>query len=661
MARQLDVSVLVRLVDRLSGPLRNIMGRFEMFIRLGQRFAQVGATMWRVTARLAAVTAVAAGAFGAMAGGALMRLGRAAIDTGRLFEGFQTQLETSFDGSAQKAKEALAWVMKFARETPYDVDKVTEAFVMLRNYGLDPTNGLLKRVGNMAAAMDKPLTQAVEAVADAVTFEFERLKQFGITVEQKGSRVLLNYKKNGKDITLTAKKTASGVMAALEKIMDARFSGAMDRMFKTLDGILSNIRGVRDEFAKKIADAGIFAWVKQQGEDLYNFLTRLEGNGTLDRWAAGLSNAMVKAGEGIKGALLQVDWEKVVKGVEDVIAALGDLAKMLVKADWSWIAPTIRGIGESLRWMEQHGGGAKNILLGIGAALVSPMVVAAAFALARALGLVGRAAMFATRALMFVPAVRLGLLLAGAALVIVRAWTGVKRVVIGVAQWLSGVLSGDFARAADGLRMAWSGLGTIAAEAWGAVKAVVRDTLQWIDDQLGTRLADRVRQSWGAVAQVAQETFGGLGRYIERSWEGVTRGLDQLTAKLTSWAETGLAAASAAIGAAFERLGEMITAPIRKAKAAWDSLMGLFGRTPAAPAAPGAPTTPSPAPTPGKQSFAPIGGSRGFAAMAPRPRDAEVSGQIVVRAAPGTTVERVSANNPRVKLVPDHGPVTARA
>jgi len=52
--------------------------------------------------------------------------------------------------------------------TPYPTE-VTDAFVKLKAYGIDPQAGALLAAGNAASAMGKGLNQAVEAIADAQT------------------------------------------------------------------------------------------------------------------------------------------------------------------------------------------------------------------------------------------------------------------------------------------------------------------------------------------------------------------------------------------------------------------------------------------------------------------------------------------------------------
>lgn len=126
--------------------------------------------------RIGAVAATAAAA-------GMAALGRSVISTSAQFEGYAATLET-IEGSSDKAQKSLAWISDFAKKTPFEVAELTEAFVRLRAYGMDPTSGLMESLGDASSAMGKSLMSAVEMIADASTGEFERLKEFGIRASQ---------------------------------------------------------------------------------------------------------------------------------------------------------------------------------------------------------------------------------------------------------------------------------------------------------------------------------------------------------------------------------------------------------------------------------------------------------------------------------------------
>ena len=125
------------------------------------------------------------------------------------FERYQTILET-VEGSSRKAQRSMDWISRFAVKTPFELDQVTDAFVKLRAYGLDPTGGLLRSLGDAASAMGKPIMQAVEAIADAVTGENERLKEFGVKARTKGDTITYEYTFKGETKTVQANARQPG-------------------------------------------------------------------------------------------------------------------------------------------------------------------------------------------------------------------------------------------------------------------------------------------------------------------------------------------------------------------------------------------------------------------------------------------------------------------
>lgn len=209
------------------------------------------------------------------------------LSVGREFENLETVL-TTIEGSADVARASMDWVQEFATKTPYDLQQVSEAFVRMRAYGLDPMNGLLHRVGDAAAGMGKGLMQGVEAVADAVTGENERLKEFGITSKTEGSKVTYFWNENGKQLSKTVKKNGAEIVAALTEIF-GRFDGAMDELSKKQDGILGNLGDQWTDFLKRIGDAGYYDDVTRRLRGVQDLIEKWDRDGILGAAATGIS------------------------------------------------------------------------------------------------------------------------------------------------------------------------------------------------------------------------------------------------------------------------------------------------------------------------------------------------------------------------------------
>ncbi|QIG73258.1 putative tail tape measure protein [Rhizobium phage RHph_N17] len=228
---------------------------------------------------------------------AFAALGKSVIETSAQFEGYQATLET-IEGSADKAKKSLAWISEFAKTTPYDVAGVTEAFVKLKAYGLDPMDGSMVALGDAASGMGKTLNQAVEAMADAVTGENERLKEFGITTSVAGDKITYTWRQNGKEMTKTLKKNGVEIAKFLRDNFEGRFAGAMIRQSKTWNGMISNLGDTWTGFQRMIGDAGFFEAVKGQLGRLMDYLGSLQADGTMQKWAKRFSDVFITVTNG---------------------------------------------------------------------------------------------------------------------------------------------------------------------------------------------------------------------------------------------------------------------------------------------------------------------------------------------------------------------------
>lgn len=247
------------------------------------------------------------------------------FSTAGQFEQYQVMLE-GIEGSAASARKSMRWVQEFTQKTPFELAQVMEGFVALKAYGIDPMNGSLTALGDASSGMSKPLMQAIEALADATTGEFERLKEFGIRASKEGNRVAFTFRKNGKDIRREADFTGAAIEEALVGIFNDRFGGGMERQAKTMFGIISNLKDLWTGFLLLIAEAGIFDMVKKDLEALLANVSELAKNGELKRWAENISDRLQEAWKWGKEFVENTDWDKVVQDMRDIASAVGLIA-----------------------------------------------------------------------------------------------------------------------------------------------------------------------------------------------------------------------------------------------------------------------------------------------------------------------------------------------
>jgi len=174
------------------------------------------------------------------------------VEVAREFDKINAGLITA-TGSTEKAKVAFAAIQDFAAKTPYGLNQVSESFIKLVNFGLDPSERALKSYGNSSSALGKDLNQMIEAVADAATGEFERLKEFGIKSKSEGDKVSFTFR----GVTETVGKNAKEIEEYLIRLGEVNFADAMANRMATLDGAMSNLGDAWNKLFLSIAQSGV--------------------------------------------------------------------------------------------------------------------------------------------------------------------------------------------------------------------------------------------------------------------------------------------------------------------------------------------------------------------------------------------------------------------
>lgn len=208
--------------------------------KLRRELSKTGVALKSFGSKAVSIAAKVAGAFVGISLGAIAI---SVLKVNRAFESMRVSL-VSLTGDAKRAQVAFDGIQKFASSTPFSVEEVTSAFIKLGNLGLAPSERALTSYGNTAGAMGKSLNQLVEAVADATTGEFERLKEFGIKAKSEGDNVSLTFQ----GVTTKIGKNAAEIQEYLIGLGETKFAGGMQRQADTLNGSISNLGDSWDAF-----------------------------------------------------------------------------------------------------------------------------------------------------------------------------------------------------------------------------------------------------------------------------------------------------------------------------------------------------------------------------------------------------------------------------
>lgn len=270
----------------------------------------------------------------------------ALVDSQRNFDKLNSGLIT-MTGSAENAAKAFSVLQQFAKETPYGLNQAVEGFTKLVALGLNPSKEALISYGNTAAAMGKDLNQMIEAVADASTFEFERLKEFGIKSSQQADTVSFTFR----GVTTTVKKNSEEIQKYLLNIGNTDFAGAMETRSKTLDGQLSSLADSFDGLVLAVAQSGFGDAVGEQAATAEDAITALTDAIASNEIAATLQDWVTLFNESFKfisDALNDLAFD-----TEDKSADMSDSLGTIPDAIREWLPDIQQTFHEVIAWFQR--------------------------------------------------------------------------------------------------------------------------------------------------------------------------------------------------------------------------------------------------------------------------------------------------------------------
>lgn len=240
------------------------------------------------------------GKYGALLGGGAIAAGSFAFAAGmsgaKEARKYQTLLVAmkGVTKSAEEAKIAMDWIEK-AQLPPYGLEDLTHSYIQLKNVGIDPANGSLQNIADMAAGTGKNIDTAATAYTGAIKGNLSTLKLFGITAKKNGKYV--DYMFAGKDGRMKKYKAVAGNRssnaATIDKVVSARFGGSSAAFGKTWDGLMWKLTDAWDNAKLKIMNSGLFDFLTQKLDMVVSLIDRWGADGTIDRWCENISRDLI--------------------------------------------------------------------------------------------------------------------------------------------------------------------------------------------------------------------------------------------------------------------------------------------------------------------------------------------------------------------------------
>tara|TARA_R110000764_G_scaffold2641_5_gene11479 strand:+ start:7413 stop:10703 length:3291 start_codon:yes stop_codon:yes gene_type:complete len=235
------------------------------------------------------------------------------LSTGDQFEGMQTQL-TALMGSIEGGEKATEWIKQFTRDTPLQLQDVTEAFTLLKAFGLDPMDDTLQAITDQSEKLGGGM-EKLTGISSALGQAWAKQKLQGEEILQLVERGVpvwdLLEKVTGKNTEQLQKLSSAGklgrdVISDLIKEIGTAAAGSAAANMTRLTGIVSNLRDVASDFLDRIAKSGALDYVKQQLLGVADAIDQMDKDGRLDQLATALSDAFIQASERVKAFVTDV-------------------------------------------------------------------------------------------------------------------------------------------------------------------------------------------------------------------------------------------------------------------------------------------------------------------------------------------------------------------
>ena len=188
---------------------------------------------------IAKTAGLAVAGFGVAAAGAAVGVGGFAIKSADEMEKSLLKFETLL-GSEEEARDRLNELTSFAARTPFQLEEITKADIMLQGFGIR-SEKTLENIGNAAAisgsgisdlalifgqlSQDKSL-ENIRQLVDRGVISFQELEDAGI--------------KFAKDRSIV--NSVEETYGAVVGIVESKFSGGMEKLSGTVSGKISTLK-----------------------------------------------------------------------------------------------------------------------------------------------------------------------------------------------------------------------------------------------------------------------------------------------------------------------------------------------------------------------------------------------------------------------------------
>lgn len=255
--------------------------------------------------------------------GSVVSLGDAAAQTSRRLAGLM--------GGDEAGAQAGKWIEEFADKSGRRINDITDAFVMLKAYGLDPMDGALEALINKTTQLGgdastlRGLSLALGqmwAKEKIVQQEVNQLRERGVDAFDLLAKAMGKTTVQIQDLAAKGQLGRNEIKLLIDEIgksADGAAAGALD----TLSGKWNALQNQFQKFGERIASSGVMELLNEKLQGVLDTVNELTEDGTLDNLAVAIADA----------------FGQTVERVEEFVNQLGDIDfKRLADDSAAWLS-----------------------------------------------------------------------------------------------------------------------------------------------------------------------------------------------------------------------------------------------------------------------------------------------------------------------------------
>lgn len=217
-------------------------------------------------------------------------------------------------GSQSQGNQVFEEVRGLARANGQEFDALLDAARRLKAFGLEPLDGTLQGLVDLNAKLGGS-QERLEGIITAVSQAWAKQKLQQEEVNQLAERGVnawdLLSKATGKSVAELQKLSSAGKLGRdeIKLLLEEIGKSAEGSAAKNLDTLSAKVLGLRDrikQFFLQVAESGSLNFFKGQLDALLAKIDAAASDGTLERWARGISDAIVSISAAIRDGVLKI-------------------------------------------------------------------------------------------------------------------------------------------------------------------------------------------------------------------------------------------------------------------------------------------------------------------------------------------------------------------